>query len=76
MKPARSRTSRPATRAQRFLMQMAPVISSVLMGMSCVAGGAGLVASILEENGLGLALSATLLVVAAELYVSSRPHEA
>ena len=75
MKPARSQTSRPATRAQRLLTLLAPVISAVLMGMSCVVGGAGVVASIMEENGLGLALSATLLVVAAELYVSTRPRE-
>ncbi len=74
MKPARSQTSRPA-RAQRFLTLMAPAISNVLMGMSCIAGGAGLVASFIEKNGLGLALSATLLVLAAELYFSTRPRE-
>jgi hypothetical protein len=76
MKPARSQTSRPATRAQRALAQLAPAISSVLTGMACVAGGAGLVASFMDENGLGLAISSTLLVVAAELYFSSRPQEA
>ncbi|PWC55112.1 hypothetical protein [Azospirillum sp. TSO22-1] len=76
MKPARSQTTRPASRTQRALAQMAPAISSILMGMACVGGGAGLVASFLEQNGVGLALSATLLVVAAELYFSSRPREA
>ncbi|HYH37766.1 MAG TPA: hypothetical protein VD860_06060 [Azospirillum sp.] len=76
MKPARSQSTRPASRAPRVLVQLAPAISSVLMGVSCVAGGAGLVASFLEQNGLGLALSAALLAVAAELYFSSRPQEA
>ena len=71
MKPARPQTSR----AQRFVTLMAPAISSVLMGVAGVAGGAGVFASIMEENGLGLALSATLLVVAAELYFSGRPVE-
>ena len=73
MKPARSQTS--STRAQRFATVMAPAVSSVLMGVSCVAGGAGLVASMIEENGVGLALSATLLAVAAELFVTTRPRE-
>lgn len=73
MKPARPQTS--PSRAHRLLTMMAPAVSSVLMGVACVAGGAGVVAAIMEENGLGLALSATLLVVAAELYFSSRPQE-
>ena len=75
MKPARSQTFRP-TRVRRVLTMMAPAISSVLLGMSCVGGGAGLVASMLDENGIGLALSTTLLAVAAELHFSNRPQRA
>lgn len=80
MKPARPQTTRstarPMSRTQRALAHVAPAVSSVLMGMACVGGGAGLVASFLEQNGVGLALSATLLVVGAELYFTSRPQEA
>ena len=76
MKPARSQTTPPASRTRRVLTPMAPAINSVLMGMSCVAGGAGLVASFLDQNGIGLALSATLLVVAAELHFSNRRQDA
>lgn len=73
MKPARSETS--PTRAHRALSTAAPMITSLLLGLSCVAGGAGLVASFIEENGMGLALSTALLAVAAELFISTRPQE-
>jgi len=73
MKPAKPQESAPG-RHRRLLATITPIINSVVMGVSYVAGGAGVAASVIDEDGVTLVLSALLLAAAVELYIGSRPQ--